>query len=169
METKQCHSCCEDIKPKAKQCPYCQCYQSNYQKLIRSPTVGVIIGISVVWVFFGWMIGERIESNAIYNPHESLVVKDTRIQFQDASCGKQVVVLGKITNKSESPLTDIVFDVEFYDEAGKLIDALSDTEYDLVIPSGSIKSFKIVGKSGANEALYSSHKISVAKAEPDVW
>lgn len=169
MEVKQCHSCCEEIKAKAKQCPYCQCYQSNYQKFIRSPAVGVIIGVSVVSVLFGWMISERFESNAIYNPHESLVVKDTKVQFQDASCGEQVVVLGKITNKGENTLTDIVFDVEFYDETGKLIDAISDTEYDLVIPPGSIKSFKVVGKSGANELQYSSHKIFVAKAKPDDW
>ena len=169
METKKCYSCCEEIKAEAKQCPHCQSYQSPINRLFKSPTAGAIIGVAAVWIFFASFIGERFENNAIYDPKEVLVVSDSSIQFKDASCGKQVVVLGKVSNKGEQVLTDIVFDIEFYDESGKLIDSVSDTEYDLVIPPGSTKSFKIKGSSGASEDLYATHKIVVAKAEPDQW
>lgn len=169
MDTKQCHSCCEDIKAEAKQCPNCQSYQSTFNRLIKSPVGGVVIGVAVVWIIFFIMVGNKFDNNAIYDPAGVLSVTESSFQFKDVSCGKQVVVLGKIKNSGEEPLTDIVFDIEFYDEAGKLVDAVSDTEYDIVIPPGSTKSFKVVGKSGANEAQYSSHIIVVAKAELDVW
>ncbi len=170
METKKCHSCCEEIKAEAKQCPHCQSYQSAFNKVMKSPAggaIGAMIGVAAVIIFFSWFMGERFGNNAIYDPHETLIISESKIQFKDASCGKQVVLLGKITNNGEEVLTDIVFDIEFYDEAKKLIDSVSDTEYDLVIPPGSTKSFKVAGKSGANESQYASHKISVAKAEPD--
>lgn len=169
MDTKQCHSCCEDIKAEAKQCPHCQSYQSTINKVLKSPTGGAVIGVAAVWIFFVLIIGNRFENNSIYDPTEVLSVTESAFQFKDASCGKQVVLLGKIMNSGEEPLTDVVFDIEFYDESGKLVDAVSDTEFDLVIPPGSTKSFKIMGKSGANEVLYSSHKVKVAKAEPDTW
>ena len=169
METKQCHSCCEDIKPEAKQCPHCQSYQSTYHKVLKSPIGGAVIGVAAVWIFFGFLIGNRFENNSIYDPVEVLSITESTFQFKEASCGEQVVVLGKITNSGENPLTDIVFDIEFFDESGKLVDTISDTEFDLVIPPGSKKSFKVIGKSGANENIYSSHKVSVAKAEPDIW
>ena len=169
METKKCYSCCEEIKAEAKQCPHCQSYQSPINRVIKSPAGGAIIGLVFVWVLFVWFIGNRFENNAIYDPKEVLTIADSSIKFKDASCGKQVVVLGRISNKGEEVLTDIVFDVEFYDQDGKLIDSVSDTEYDLVVPPGSTKSFKIKGSSGANEELYATHKIVVAKAEPDQW
>ena len=76
---------------------------------------------------------------------------------------------GEHHNKGEEPFTNIVFDVEFYDESGNVIDAVSDTEFDLVLPPGSSKKFKVIGKSGTDISNYSSHKIVVAKAEPDRW
>lgn len=169
METKQCHSCCEDIKPEAKQCPSCQSYQSTYYKVLKSPIGGAVIGVTAVWVFFVFLIGNRFENNSIYDPVEVLSITESTFQFKETSCGEQVAVLGKITNSGEEPLTDIVFDIEFFDVSGKLVDIVSDTEFDLIVPSGSTKSFKAIGKSGANEAHYYSHKISIAKAEPDAW
>ena len=169
METKQCHSCCEAIKAEAKQCPHCQSYQSAINKVLKSPTGGAVIGIAAVWIFFVFLIGNRFENNSIYDPTEVLSISESSMQFKDASCGQQVVVLATISNSGNEAYTDIVFDVEFFDESGKLVDTVSDTEFDLVVPPGSTKSFKVMGKSGSDEAHYTSHKITIAKAEPDTW
>ncbi len=169
METKRCPSCCEEINLDAKRCPRCQTDQQLYIRIIRHPVTGTLVSVSIALLFLSWFFNTRLSNNAIYDPGLLLSLSNTKLTFYGNSCGKKLSVIGTITNSGEDPLTDIVFDAEFYDENGSLIDVVSDTLLDLVIPAGASKSFRINDWSGANENLYASHAVKISKAERDIW
>jgi len=169
METKNCTECLEPIKIEAKKCPNCQAYQSKFAQFSRSQLGGGLITMTVILGFYFWVSSFIIKNDAIYNPKEVLVISDSSFLFKEGSCSSKVSVIGTIKNTTEQPLTDIVFDVEFFDKEGNTIDIINDKTYDLVIAAGEEKKFKVSGSTSSNQDLYISHKITISKVEPDHW
>lgn len=170
METKICKDCSEEIKGEAKKCPKCQAYQSRFDRFMRSPTGGSLVGVVIALGFFSWFTNSFIfQDESIYNPTELLEVSDTSFQFKEVDCGFKVTLIGTITNKSDGPLRNLVFDVEYLDSEGNTIDVINDEVYDLVIPANTSKKFKVSGTTGAEKELYAASKVVVSKVEPDGW
>jgi hypothetical protein len=170
METKVCRECSEEIKTEAKKCPKCQAYQSGVDRFMRSPTGGSMAGVVIALGFFVWFTNSfMFQDDSIYSPTDLLEVSDTSFQFKEVDCGFKVTLIGTITNKSDDPLRNIIFDVEYFDNEGKTIDVINDEVYDLVIPANSSKKFKVSGTTGAEKDLYATSKVVISKAEPDGW
>jgi hypothetical protein len=170
METKICKDCSEAIKAEAKKCPKCQVYQNSFDRFIRSPIGGSMVGIVIGLGFFVWFTNSfMFQDDSIYNPEKLLQVSDTSFQFKEVDCGFKVTLIGTITNKSDGPLRNVVFDIEYLDSDGNTIDVINDEVYDLIIPANSSKKFKVSGTAGAKQELYATSKATISKVEPDGW
>ncbi|PAX15847.1 hypothetical protein CLI92_11750 [Vandammella animalimorsus] len=75
-----------------------------------------------------------------------------------ACCGA-LTALGKATNTSDLALEDPVFEVQFFDAQGKLIDAFNDVTYGLKLPPGQDMMVSLSGRARYEAGRYASAQI----------
>ncbi len=165
MNTKKCKECLEEININASKCPKCQAYQRPFDRAWRSPLMAFAF-IPIAFVIFNYSMWKQ---DPIYDGDKYFEIRNTSFQFFTGDCGQQIALLGTIENKSDKAIKNVIFDVEYYGNDGKVIDVANDQQYDLVIPPKTSKSFKVSSKAGADKQLYSSSKVSVSKANFDYW
>ena len=80
-------------------------------------------------------------------------------------------VVGTLTNTSDVGWKDVGVEAQFFDKAGKLIDAIPTVDYRglTVLPHG-VAAFKIETKAATTESNYATLKVSVRSAKDvDAW
>lgn len=113
----------------------------------------MVFGIASI--FFYSAFGNIFISNEFSESRDQIFIENTTLSFAENTCGLQLSLIGTIINQSEFSWKDVYFEAQFFDENDKLIDSISDHDYDLLLVPGFNNSFKITGP--ANNAKDSYH------------
>jgi|SRR5277367_6650384 len=168
-QTKVCPLCAETIKAVAKVCPHCRYWQKKWS--LQNPqtmqSIGAVASLLVITaaviglsIFLNHLIGPKRDFDQYQN---QIAVVNSETSFRIAYSNLTVSVVGTVTNQSEFGWRQIGLEAQFFDESGKLIDAIqADGEYRGfdVLPHAEV-AFKIEGKATKKESEYKSTKVFV--------
>ena len=174
-ETKVCPHCSETIKAAAKVCPNCRYWQKRWS--LQNQTV-----LATLWmlVFFAIFVPIAIALDKMLGPKEQFATYRDDIsvissQFSHRLSESNIMntVVGTLTNRSNVGWKDVGVEAQFFDKAGKEIDAITvkadDYRAVVILPHGEV-AFKIEGRAARPEADYDNYKVSVRWAKDvDAW
>lgn len=167
-EMKECKTCGEEIKAKALKCPHCQTWQTKWKYDPTNPKhhlILILLLLGLMSFMFYNSFGSVFNHKDFEKYKNQVEVKNTNISFSTASCGSKVAVIGTILNKSNISWGDIYFETQFFDKDNKLIDTVSDHDYDLVILKNSESTFKVAGSAAREKSLYDHYKVIIKDAK----
>jgi hypothetical protein len=133
---KICRNCSEDIKETAKVCPYCQNSTGRLGFIIREDLVMVItiVGIGGAFLYFAFLL---IHSRDFSKYRNDIVVTQSKVVAGTRDDGKAKEadkVIATVTNKGNHAWRIERVEVRFYDEARKMVDAITAASWASVLP-----------------------------------
>lgn len=96
---------------------------------------------------------------------KSLSVISSKIEQTKMGNYDVLACLGKIKNTADKQWDDIVIEVQFFDANNELIDSITESKYQMVIPPRDEVAFKVSGKAIKSSNAYSSHKVRILSAK----
>lgn len=97
---------------------------------------------------------------------EAAEITDSTMSFVQNDGKVYVTTIGRIHNKSQQPMHNVVVEVQYFDGDGKLIDATTEEFYSVVVPAGGTVAFRSQEMAATSKDRYASHKARVI-SEPD--
>ena len=79
-----------------------------------------------------------------------------------------VTVIGELKNPTSQDFEDLVLEARLMDADGKVIDMLSESMYDMVVPAGEQIAFRLQGAAATTEASYAKAQVRVIRAQRPV-
>ena len=130
----------------------------------------------IVWLAIIAAIGAFTEK--IFGPKQQFSEHQNEISVLSSDFSQRisgsntyVTVVGTLTNSSHVGWKDVIVEAQFFDNAGRLIDAIPAANYGgvTVLPHG-VAAFKIETKAAKTESNYATHKVFVRSAKDvDAW
>jgi hypothetical protein len=169
-DTKVCPFCAETIKAAAKVCPHCRHHQKKWS--LQNP--GIVMTLSAL-VLTAYLIGFGTFYEKAFGPKEQFATYRSEIsvvssQFSQRISGSNLLstIVGTLTNHSDVAWKDVGVEAQFFDHAGKLIDAITVNADDFhgvtVLPRGEA-AFKIEGKASHPADDYGTNSVTVRWAK----
>jgi hypothetical protein len=158
-----------EIPSAAKKCPYCHQRLSAAGAIMDTPAVGDMIHslpLAAVLLILGLMFRGVFDRGKDFQSYrDQIAVSETRIEFGEDRHGPTVAVLGRLENRSNREWQEIHFTAEFYDAAGRMIDAGEVCKYALHIPAHSTVGYKLSFQQEFPSESYASCKVRVVYAK----
>src|ERR1051325_6789733 len=174
IENKVCPLCAETIKAAAKLCPHCRHWQ--YRFSLQNPQVAVTIwialciaGLVCALAFVEKLFGPK-QDFAEYQ--DQITIVSSEFSHRMAGSNLMVTVVGIMTNQSNVSWKDVGLEARFFDNEGRLLDAVVQTGdyHGVSILRHSEEAFRIEGKATRSQASYISHKVTVRWAkDANAW
>jgi hypothetical protein len=168
-QTNVCPHCAETIKAAAKVCPHCRYWQKKWS--LYSPITIMVLGAVLMTIY---CIGAGMFVEQMLGPkrdfaefRDQIDVVNSQVSHRLWSSNLYVVVVGLATNRGEYGWKNVAIEAQFFDQSGKLIDAITaDADYRgfTILPHGEA-AFKLEGKVAKPQSEYVSHKVSVRTAK----
>jgi len=174
--TKTCPFCAEAVKPEAKVCPFCRCWQKKWT-LSNPQTAGLVFGLigiltfGLMTAFFERMLGPKNEF-AVYRDQITIVnsqVSRRAVTSSGESNSNVIIsVAGTLTNQSDVAWKAVSVEARFFDQSGIQFDAIpanADSYREVVVLPHGEAAFKIETKAAQPAADYTNYKLAVRWAK----
>ena len=168
MDTVRCRFCKGEIASDAVKCPHCYGWQIRGWLDMQNPKVATVFLIALLVVVAGTaltaaLIESRGGGSQLGPEADFGCLEITESSLSGCRWGETngVVVMGQIKNGSIYRWDDICFHVDVYDSEGRLVDAFSEHDYDIVLGANSVSSFRIMKTAAGDVADYSKHNVAI--------
>ena len=179
METKTCPLCCEEVRTAAKKCPHCGHWQTKWYTTVHHPAfAAVAVGVPLLALWAGASIRlvklTRQPDPAIFGEYiDDVMVIQSEMYYEESETERTASTVGIVKNKSPLAWKNLELEVQYFDEAGRLIDAACEGcgcgSTGTVLPGGE-KAFRIRSNANMAREQYVSHAVFVRSAvEPGRW
>jgi len=124
--------------------------------------------------FLIFFLGIVFTVNTYANENDSLAINSlditkSNINFTHFDDYNEITCVGKILNKSNIPIKEVVFQVQYFNATGDLIDTVTGYEYSYIVPPKEEIAFRVSGTSARSlNEDYTSHKVIVTSAKQDL-
>ena len=168
--TRACPMCGERVKLTAKICPHCHRWQNKFQFTVGHPLIWMATFLVIfVALWFGTM---QHFSALLLNRGENfgeftsqIKILSSEMTFINEGKDTKLILLGKVRNVSSVGWREILFQIDFMDKNGKLIDTYQFRDPNLTLYSKGDASFKIPYVISLPQDQYDKHKITVKDAK----
>lgn len=166
-QSKICPQCEEEIKGTARKCPHCHSWQTGWLLFLANPGVSTIIVFAGLALFYFFLFRDMFEGNKDFSKYRTQIqILDlVRSYSEDPKTGPMITTMGRIKNNTDVKWRHVVFEVQYFNNEGKLIDTLSDSQYDFVLIPHEEQTFRIRGAAAKPELEYAGQKVFVRDAE----
>lgn len=166
--TKSCPVCFSTIDARAKKCPHCYAMQGIYKFTIP---FGVVVGLLSLIGFFtllSWAAGPHRLQKRIDHISDAKVVSSKHYFAPSTGTGELPILIATLSNESDHTITDLIYEVRFYNKQDELIDVIDGSHYDSIEPHEEI-ALKVTANTSAHlpESDYASHKLIIKHAYED--
>lgn len=93
---------------------------------------------------------------------------EPQLSLHEHESSLYAITIGKIRNKTEYTLEDLVIEVRYFDSSGKLIDVVVEQQYSISIPPNDEIAFKVQTLAAAPESKYASQSVRIVSAQEDI-
>ena len=101
-----------------------------------------------------------------FEPYKGqIVITESEMVFGETKTTDTVAVLGTVRNGSAVPWKEVVFQVEFWNAAGKRIDTDQKREYTLTVPASESVPFKVSIRREFPKEEYAKHSVRIVAAK----
>ncbi len=169
-QTKTCGMCCKEIAFAARVCPFCQFWQGRFARFMRHPlSIVLFLGFMFLMIVAQALMVERMFSRGEpFQPYANQVaVVESKIEFgQTDGYWPIVAIVGRMRNSGDVDWRNTRIQVEFFNSAGRLIDAGQANEFNNTpcLPARDNIAFKVAFPRYFSESEYVSHKVRVVSA-----
>ena len=168
MEKKQCAFCAEEVKAEARRCRYCREWIRRTDRVVRSPSFGVLIIYLVLLISYLIFVPRSVESTRetyegqLYSDHVgNIVISSHRMSF--SATGEEVYVVGEIKNVGYLPWEWITLRADFFDENMEMIDRADDI-LSIELRPGQTATFKAINCHPKEQTGYADYRVYVTEA-----
>jgi hypothetical protein len=165
MPLKTCRRCAEEIKEAAKICPHCQ-HSTGRGFIIRDDLIMIVsmIGVGGAFLFFAFQL---IHSRDFSKYRDDIAVIQSKVVSDGKRDGRRVTesakVVATVTNKGNYAWKIDSVEVRFYDDARKMVDAMTARVSASVLPrAAGALSINLYTRSIESNAV--SHEVLVQHA-----
>jgi len=100
---------------------------------------------------------------------ESLEITKSSINFTPYDDYNEITCVGKVANKSDIAIKEVVFQVQYFNSANELVDTVNGYEYSYVVPPKEEIAFRVSGTAARKLSEdYASHKVIITSAKKDL-
>jgi ATP-dependent Zn protease len=99
-------------------------------------------------------------------PLQNLSVTEATFDFTVERDHSFIITLGSIKNTSPVCFDNVVVEVKYFDGNKKLIDTITQSLYDIVVPASGEVAFRVRDAAAKSKDLYVTQNIRVVSAEP---
>ncbi|MDX2418293.1 MAG: FxLYD domain-containing protein [Xanthomonadales bacterium] len=165
---KTCIHCKEQMQPDARVCPNCQRTQSRLDA--RDPRTGLVLMVLLLAAVFGAQhffkpSFDSLDGFSTAVANGAVVVSESSFAFvpdTPNSCDSQkVVIVGKLHNTSSHGVKGLEVIVSFYNSSHHLVDVVTESIWQTVIPANGEVSFRAASTPTAKAAEYITFDIKV--------
>lgn len=110
--------------------------------------------------------------NAIENSSfavQSLEITKSSINFTPYDDYNEITCVGKIKNKSDVAINEVVFQVQYFNSENELIDTVTGHDYSFIVPPKEEIAFRVSDTAARKLSKdYASHKVIITSAKQDL-
>ena len=162
---KLCNICFQEIDDRARKCPYCHHWQNKITMALFHPVVVAMAPI-LVMLFFYFIFINKITGGEKFDLHrDKVTITQPKLEFGESECGSDIVIIGKINNKSNFTWENPQFEITFVDEKNNLFDTGQDELYSFIIPANNEIPFKVSIKKQFPEESYNTYEVKILSAK----
>jgi hypothetical protein len=159
---KPCKRCCEPIPLAAQRCPKCQSWQSLRAYLAGNPQTWLGLPFLLLALLPLYWLMDRGANFARYR--DEIEVVDAQLRTGQVGSYSGLVTVGRLRNNSPVRWKEVVIEVQYFDEDGKLIGAKSEKDYGLVLLPGGEHAFQVNAAQDLPPHMYASQRVYVQDA-----
>jgi hypothetical protein len=173
-QTKTCKVCYEQIDQRARKCPHCRQGQHPLTVITFHPAVVMWLFAMPVLAVCGlaiYMFSTAMSPSEYFAKHEGQIrVLRSEMLWEEQGTTPIVAVVGEIENDSSLPWQWIEIEVQFWDSAGRLVDAFSDLHWATVLEHAR-SDFRVASSAYLPRESYAEYKASIRSARDarDRW
>lgn len=160
--TKACRRCCEQIALGAQRCPKCQSWQGVGAYLAANPIAIFSIPLGFVPLFMMFWIFWPGADFGKYQ--DKIIVVEPQLVVNADKSYDGIVTVGKLENQSPLKWKDIVIEVQYFDQDGKLVAAATEKSLNMVLLPGVQHAFNVSSNREHAAEKYVSQKVFVRDA-----
>jgi hypothetical protein len=172
IPTKVCPYCAETIAATVKVCPHCRSWQKKWS--LNNPQVATATSLIIILSVFVILFAVVLRA---FGPKQQFAVYRDQIGVLASEFNEHVVesnlvvtVVGTITNRSDIGWKNVCVEAQFFDQSGRLIDAIPVSEEwyrgVVILPHGEA-AFKIEGKASHPAGDYYTNQLAVRWAKDE--
>lgn len=162
---KICPMCCSEIADRARKCPYCHHFQNRAALLLHHPAYAVLLTCIPLLVGILVLLKVFDEGENFDTFNDQITITSSQFVFGETKNSDTVAVLGEVENHSATSWTDVLFQVEFFDSAGKRIDTDQKRDYLLTVPAKQKIPFKVSIRREFPKDQYAKHSVTIVSAK----
>lgn len=161
--SRTCPYCHEAVRSAARKCPHCHQWLGRW---LGNPGLPVALMILFMACMFFWLdrATTRAGGENFLEHRDELVVSQSSVHFSRSEGRTFVSTVGRIRNDRPFAWDDVYIEVQYFDEAGDLIDTEGGEQYGLTVLPGAEVAFRLRAEADKPEAAYVSHKVSIPSA-----
>ena len=130
-----------------------------------------IFNLKLLLIF---ILGIIISFNVCANESNSLAIKSlditsSNINFTKRGNYNEITCVGKVANKLNIPIKEVVFQVQYFNDSGDLVDSVTGYDDSYIVPANGEIAFRV--SDTASRSLkedYVSHKVIITSAKQDL-
>jgi ATP-dependent Zn protease len=144
--------------------------QKSYEKGDDMTSFGsksILILLLTTMLTFSAHVGTRAHAYDDTAP-DLLHITDSTITFNTYDNYNEITCVGNIENTSNVPISEIVFQVQYFNATGNLIDTVTGYDYSYVVPAKQVIAFRVNDTAArTNSEEYVSHQVIITSAKQE--
>lgn len=164
IDQKRCPECSSLINFGAQKCPFCLSLQTKHAKQKVWVTIGVPMLMALVFFTFMLKIPNR-HHNRFTDYTQKVQISSSEFRIEKKEEGRVATVTGTIRNDTDLSWEHPNIEVQYFNRAGKLIDTVTEADYELRLSPHTEQAFKVHSTPSRPDTEYASRKVFLRYAE----
>jgi hypothetical protein len=124
--------------------------------------IPLVLFLLWIWLGPGFLGSKRMD----FEKHRAeVVITNSKVTYSKEADGNYVSTIGTLKNEGNLKWSPLHLEVQYFNQAGNLIDTQADKNYQLILLPHTEHSFRLRDRADKPESEYATHKVYLREAE----